>query len=422
MKRYFIHQLKTHSRAIIIITVLMILISVFGCLGEYRIAYTRYFVDDGEKIYNVWDYNEYNKSASYYNDDNNKIIITNEKIIEVKYYSLLLTYPVVILIILSIVVPAWMFGFMKKKRNLDCLYSLPITKRGIGVVQYLLGIIAVFVPFVSSYAVIIIDNISYGLFGNIAHEYLVAHFIVCLIAGFVIYSLSCFAFERANSVIDGIIMIGVYLVVLYFIAFSVGSIINKTSYFIFRAEFDETIKNGIIPSTRPESFYLRVFEERGIPFVAFGELLDTLKTDAEWAYSSYTTNFLETPSNIFWLVLWCVIGLLSAFGVIYGFDKKKAESAEEISNSIFSYKLLIPFTFILSNINYAIFRGDTTACISMTVACIVAYTIYRRGVKYKKSDYIVMGIMISLTICSLFVFDTITQSFVYNPYEEIWWD
>ena len=310
---------------------------------------------------------------------------------------------------------------MKKKHNLDCLYSLPITKRGIGVVQYLLGIIAVFVPFVSSYAVIIIDNISYGLFGNIAQEYLVAHFIVCLIAGFVIYSLSCFAFERANSVIDGIIMIGVYLVVLYFIAFSVGSIINKTSYFIFRAEFDETIKNGIIPSTRPESFYLRVFEERGIPFEAFRELLRELRTDAEWAwaYSSYTTNFLETPSNIFWLVLWCAIGLLSAFGVIYGFDKKKAESAEEISNSIFSYKLLIPFTFILSNVNYAIFRGDTTACISMTVACIVAYTIYRRGVKYKKSDYIVMSIMISLTICSTFVYDEIIQSFVHDPYKVI---
>lgn len=412
MKNYFKYQLKNNARAIIIITVLMILISVFGCLGEYRTSYTRYFVDDGEKIYNVWEYNVYNKPASYHNDDNIRILITNEKIIEVKYYPLLLACPVVILIILSIVVPAWMFGFMKKKRNLDCLYSLPITKRGIGVVQYLLGIIAVFVPFVSSYAVIIIDNISYGLFGNIAHEYLVAHFIVCLIAGFVIYSLSCFAFERANSVIDGIIMIGVYLVVLYFIAFSIGTIVNQTSYFIFRAEFDETIKNGIIPSTIPYPFHLTVIEERGIPFVAFGELLDTLKTDAQFAYSSYTTNFLETPSNIFWLVLWCVIGLLSAFGVIYGFDKKKAESAEEISNSIFSYKLLIPFTFILSNVNYAIFRGDTTACISMTVACIVAYTIYRRGVKYKKSDYIVIGIMVLLTICSLFVFDAIERHFI----------
>ena len=32
----------------------------------------------------------------------------------------------------------------------------------------------------------------------------------------------------------------------------------------------------------------------------------------------------------------------------------------------------------------------------------VAYTVYRRGVRYKKSDYIIVGIMLALSIISIF--------------------
>lgn len=407
MKRYFIHQLKSHSRAIIIITVLMMLVSFFVAVDTMRYEHEHYYVTDGENWYDAYvEDGKPTRYHSYANQDGyvDVIIITTEKIIEVKYHDLSLSYPAVILLLLSVTVPAWMFGFMKKKRNLDCLYSLPITKRGIGIAQYLLGLIAVFTPFVFSYAVMLICNAAHGLFGNIAHKYLVIHFLICILFGFIIYSLSCFAFDRANTVIDGIIMIGIYLFILYVLAYNIEIIVREIIYLNHLAS--HTYSSGMTPS----HYYFALHNEGSVPFVLFVDLLETIESDAEQVYQCYTKTYFEQTKNVVWIIIWSVVGLLSTFGLIYGFEKKKAESAEEISSSIFCYKLIIPVISILFNVTNGIFDNDTTVCIVATIACVVAYTIYRRGFKYKIGDYIVIGLMILLTFCSLFVNEAIRDA------------
>ena len=139
MKTYFKHQLKTNARAIIILTVLSMLICFFVAFDSMDRERSRKFVFDGEKYYSAVNHDGNGNPIGYYSDDfsymNGMKTITDEKIIEVTYRDLTLSTSMTMLIILSIAVPVWMFAFLKKKRNLDCAYSLPISRRAMGAVD-----------------------------------------------------------------------------------------------------------------------------------------------------------------------------------------------------------------------------------------------------------------------------------------------
>lgn len=417
MKTYFKHQLKTNARAIIILTVLSMLICFFVAIDSMdRVRSVSYVVKDGE-YYIVTSYYPNGDPKSYYSDTiSHETFITNEEIVTVKYRDLSLAPSMAVLMVLAVGVPVWMFAFLKKKRNLDCCYSLPITRRGIGLTQYSVGLVAVYVPFVCSYVLTLITNASFGLFGALGHGYLISHFGVCLLAGFVIYSLSVFVFEKANSVIDGVVFVVAYMLVLYVLVYDTQNIINEIGMLRAKYVYNESIKNGALRDlVYFNPFYFNVSEDSGIPFVFFISLLEDLEYSAETVYGARMERFFSDTENIVWLVFWTVVGIMTAVGAVWGFGKKSAQAAEEISNSIFGYKLLIPLVGFSYIVPYGIFDSDATSCLAMMVACAVGYTVYRRGVKYKKSDYIIIGIMLALTVCSLYAYDAIEEILGLHP-------
>ena len=150
MKAYFKHLLKSNARIIIIISLLMILVSVFASLDSMDRVYTKNFVYDGEVYHDELTYDRNGTPVGYYPGGEYKHYkeITDEEIITVTYRYLTLSTSVTIIIALSVIVPICMFALLKKKRNLDCVYSLPITKRGIVIVHYAVGGVTVLVPFV----------------------------------------------------------------------------------------------------------------------------------------------------------------------------------------------------------------------------------------------------------------------------------
>lgn len=79
------------------------------------------------------------------------------------------------------------------------------------------------------------------------------------------------------------------------------------------------------------------------------------------------------------------------------FGKRRTEKAEDISDSPFGYVSMIPLYAILTVI-YDIY---VYLLIILTIATIVGYTIFRRGIKYKVVDYIVMGIMLALCVLAI---------------------
>lgn len=423
MKAYFKHQLKSNTRAIIVISLLAILISVFVAFDSMDRERSRKFVFDGEKYYSSFrsDINgnpvSYQKEVIHNEGDNRyfefiSVPITDEEIIEVKYRELTLSTSMTVLIILSIAVPVWVFAFLKKKRNLDCAYSLPITKRGIGMVQYAVGAITVFIPFVCAYVATLICYASFGSFAALGHGYLISHFAISLLMGFVLYSISVFVFERANSVVDGIVLICAYMVGLYFLVYGIEGTVNGIVHWhndIVAARFNLYLDYSDSYIYAYEAKWSRIIEEiffqedYAVPAYFFGELLSNYEYCAQTVYSEIVAQAWERSATLIWFIIWSAVGLLSAGGAIYFFDKKKAESAEEISGSAFGYKVLIPLLAFPIIIADGILEGEFTEALLITVGSAVAYTVYRRGVRYKKSDYIIVGIMLVLSIASIFV-------------------
>ena len=89
------------------------------------------------------------------------------------------------------------------------------------------------------------------------------------------------------------------------------------------------------------------------------------------------------------------------FRILYFFNKKRTESAGEISNTPFSYKVLLPVCTGL--LIYWAFEGEA-AIISILalIFSIVGYIIYRRGVKLKIFDIVVISACFVCFIMALF--------------------
>ena len=402
MKAYFKHLLKSNARIIIIISLLMILVSVFVSLDSMDRVNTKTFVYDGEEYHAALNRDIKGTPIGYYPGGNynqqNYKEITDEEIVTVNYRSLALSTSVTIIIALSVIVPICMFAFLKKKRNLDCVYSLPITKRGIGIVHYAVGGVTVLVPFVCSYVATLVCHASYDGFASLGYGYLLSHFAICLLMGFVLYSICVFVFERANTVVDGVIFIGIYMVGLYFLVWGIESLTRSAEDWRYWLSLLNDPSGATYVSRH--HYYFAMHEECAIPAYIFCELLSQYEYCAETLYSQMTKWSFD--GTVFWFCFWSVVGVAAAVLAFVFADKKKTESAEEISNSIFGYKLLIPliaFPFILSN---GVLDGYYNEALLVTIGAAVAYTVYRRGVHYKKSDYIIVGTMLALSIISIF--------------------
>ena len=402
MKAYFKHLLKSNARIIIIISLLMILVSVFVSLDSMDCVCTKTFVYDGEEYHAALNRDMNNTPIGYYPGGNynqqNYKEITDEEIVTVKYRSLALSTSVTIIIALSVIVPICMFALLKKKRNLDCIYSLPITKRGIVIVHYAVGGVTVLVPFVCSYVATLVCHASYGGFASLGYGYLLSHFAICLLMGFVLYSICVFVFERANTVVDGVIFIGIYMVGLYFLVWGIESLMRSAEDWRYWLSLLNDPSGATYISG--QHYYFAMHEDCAIPAYIFCELLSQYEYCAETLYSCVT--HWSYDGTVFWFCFWSVVGVAAAVLTFVLADKKKTESAEEISSSAFGYKVLIPLLAFPIIIADGILYGEFTEALLITVGSAVAYTVYRRGVRYKKSDYIIVGIMLVLAIVSVF--------------------
>ena len=79
--------------------------------------------------------------------------------------------------------------------------------------------------------------------------------------------------------------------------------------------------------------------------------------------------------------------------------RKKAEKIGDISDSWFSYKLLIPLYGII--LAYLLGYESIIVNIFLLVAVFVGYVIYRRGFKLHKSDVIMMIIVAILSMIEI---------------------
>lgn len=281
-----------------------------------------------------------------------------------RYYSTLYI-PVIFLCVLVYILPVMEFSFFKKRINLDCAYSLPISRRAMGIVHYLTGLIILFGAFTVSYLLNFLLLLLHGP-GIYNFAPMVAHFFLCLILGFVMYSVMVFVFNQANTRGDGI-----WFMILYTIVFAliVAAISRITDNWQLLDSAYGAILWGIVDQMT--TLYQRVVE------------WNTGGIAALW----------KKPEFVSWFIFWVVAGIAAAVDFFCTFGKRRMEKTEEISDSWFGFRTLIPIYAVTGMIALEV-SESVILWVIIEFFAILGYTIYRRGFHYKKSDIAILCLLL----------------------------
>lgn len=283
-------------------------------------------------------------------------------------YHSTIDVPVVFLYLLVYIAPVLEFSFFKKRINLNCAYAMPISRRALGLVHYLTGAITVLIPYTLSYFLNFILILTRGVqYYNLAP--MIAHYFLCLLLGLAIYSMMVFAFNEANSTGDGILFMILWSFVMLFATLAMGRHIRMS--------------------------YSHIFP---FPWLLISQLTTSYQHLIEMTVPVYSggRGFLQTPHCIFGIVIWSLLGIASGIRFFLSFGKRRMEKTEEISDSFFGYRVLIPYFAVTGIIALPSF----SIWVIFEILTLIGYTIYRRGFHYKLSDIIVL---LSLLVFLIFI-------------------
>ena len=255
-------------------------------------------------------------------------------------------------------VPVLEFSPFKKRRNLDCFYALPISRRAMGLVHYLTGLITVTVPYVLAYLTNFLLLLRF--LGGFELQFIVPHFFLVLLFGVINYTVMVFAFNEANSTNDGVA-------------------------FMFFWNFLPGLLCGAVESR----LGVNLFSYYGIGFMPESQITASYSAGIEKEAYLRPELLWESAALPVWIAVWCVIAVLALLGFVFFFGRKRTEKAEEISDSFFGYRVLIPLMTAAIMLSMDL-RGEIFAWLMFEILALVGYTVYRRGFHYKMSDLIVL--------------------------------
>lgn len=269
-----------------------------------------------------------------------------------------------------------LYGF-RNRRNLDTIFTLPISRAKMLFAHLLNGWIHVTVAFVAE-AVMIFSALRQEK-DWVNESYIFGYYFSLLAIGLAAYLFFSFVFLQGNTVIDGIIFMAVWSFALMLAFMAVNNInynyfreINPENYRVLNEWIDDIGVNMCV-------------------FSPFGEITSMYESAMSINYSSE----IYLHKTIIGVTFWCVIGVISLVLLYFTFKKQRVERVEDISNSPIGYKFLIPFC-IISLIFYE--HTEIIYVLGELIAMLVAYIVYRRTFKIKKWDIIMIGITVSTAI------------------------
>ncbi len=260
-----------------------------------------------------------------------------------------------VLAVLATILPMVEMAPLKKRRNLDVLYSFPINRWQLGVAHYLCGLIQL----VTVYSAMFFTQYFFFLKNTdyFDMKLLLAYYGISLLMGWIIYSYVLFFFSEANTVADGI---------LFFLVSSVMGIV----FLWFLGTVWKPASGGHIPAW-------------GFLYTPLSKLTNSftslVKLNLSYPYEYDQKELLYT-------VPWLILGLCTTVAYFFNMAHKPFEKTESLSNGQFGYQFLIPFCGFPLCI---LFGVGAIFPISLMFA---GYVILRRRIKLKKIDYWMLGI------------------------------
>ncbi len=278
-----------------------------------------------------------------------------------------LPYLGILLLILVSLVPIYEFSFKMKKNGCDLFYSLPIKRSKLYIFKYLFGLGEVFSIFLINYFLVVISIIikySGVEFTDVTFQpgYLFLYLPIIILAGILLYSWITFFYTRGNTVLDGFISVILASLVLVPVAFGLLS-------FGYAMDF-----------IKPKAYNEFFFGVHYIPFYAFdtiGRIFEAIITDG--GFDRWNEFYPE-------IITWCLaLATIPLFFILS--NKEEAEKSEDISDSPFLYKVMIPI-YVISLFLFNEFNN--VSWIAIVIGGYLGYVIYNRNFLIKKRDLIVL--------------------------------
>ena len=280
--------------------------------------------------------------------------------------------------LMCFIAPVLVYQFKMNKRTVDCYYALPLKKQKLYFVKTLVGLLLVLIPFTIAYwatflIILIKPNNPYNMGWFVPTYFGMIFFALCL------YGFNAFAFTRGNSIVDGIaLMIGYQEVLLLIV---------------------------LLPWvwSRGELFPVKYL----LDFVpGWGQTFFTLHMEAKIIGANVVSDYtsVEFNMNVMTFLMPALRGV-AGFGLFFFLLKyDKAEDSQQISDSWFAYKTLIPIfaATVIGLIEGMLLEISLSVAlvvfvmfaISVFVLCIV----WRRKFAFGKTGWIVFGVSLGAAV------------------------
>ena len=300
---------------------------------------------------------------------------------DISYSSCGISNLEILLGILCTVIPIIELSGFKNRRNIDTLYFLPIRREKLAAAHYISGFLQIFfiytVAFFASYAYLAISTDWFAL------GYMLPYYFLSLLVGLGIYSIFAFIFSQANTVLDGVIFCAAWIFVVYLIMCVIIDI-------IYHYVDDQYLRQNDIWRIADWGLIYEQLDSLTVIFYDMIEINDPRN-------NSYIPWIMD---HVYMFFIWGAAGIAAAIGYFITFVKKGAEKAGEISDTPFGYKTLIP---VIAYLAILLAKGHVISISLYVAMMVIAYVVYRRGFKFKKSDVICMLCSIPAIILSLII-------------------
>ncbi len=292
--------------------------------------------------------------------------------------------------ILCTLIPMFEFSFKMKKVSVDLYYSFPIKREKLFLVKLIIGLLEVIIP------ILVLCIFFYLRIITHDHIFSMKYFILfslCLIIAIIfVFSIVSFVYTRCNTIHDGIINVFAYIAVVGVALYSIDNIVNIINdLFIYDGTIDPRIRydNSLFvlnaSSYKPLiSFKVHKYADQGYIFTPITGISDLFQT----LMNNVNTKEILTQYQITGMVAFSLAGIASIIGMLLLSKKDKSENAMNISDSWFSYKVLIPIYIVSIALDL-----DIVMAIVLGYIC---YAVFRRSFKIKLCD-IITGVSCVIT-------------------------
>ena len=269
------------------------------------------------------------------------------------------------LITLCFLVPIWTFSFKMNKRSVDLYYALPLKKGKLYFIKTVVGLLMVIVPYTIAYwlgflTLLFREGNPYQMIWYLPAYFGELLFAVCL------FGLNAFLFTRANKAADGI---------LFMLAYAFLGILTV----------------GVIEEIIDQ--YFRYYETQA--FLSFGGQI-LFDSNIEYLIRGHAENAHWTVSMFAYPIALATV----SYGLLfYNLRYEKGENAEQVSDSWFGYRVIIPaYVALLTAMATSSSNGDLLSFCLILVGGITATVVYRRKIKFSWKYWLMLGIGVAAGI------------------------